>query len=139
MPVGLPAGALLTASPGPFELRTAAFSLAGDAATISVWIRGIGGLRPTVALSAGKRALGTAIAGKSWHAFRVPVAALRGRRVSLSVASANAAGLQLAYVGTVQRAPGLRVRRFVPAAPMRPRVLRSASSSRARALSRACA
>lgn len=118
--VGLPAGALLTASPGPFELRTAVFSLAGDAATISVWIRGIAGLRPTVTLSAGQRALGTAIAGKSWRAFRVPVAALRGRRVALSVASANAAGLQLAYVGTVQRAPALRVRRFVPAAPDAP-------------------
>jgi hypothetical protein len=118
--VGLPAGALLTASAGPFELRTATFSLARDAATISVWIRGIAGLRPTVTLSAGKRALGTAIAGKSWHAVRVPVAALRGRRVALSVASANAMGLQLAYVGTVQRAPALRVRRFLPAAPDAP-------------------
>jgi hypothetical protein len=50
----------------------------------------------------------------------VPVAALRGRRVSLSVASDNAMGLQLAYVGTVQRAPALRVRRFLPAAPGSP-------------------
>ena len=41
---GLPAGALLTAGAGPFELRTALFRLASDAATISVWIRGIGGL-----------------------------------------------------------------------------------------------
>ena len=52
--------------------------------------------------------------------MRVPVAALRGRRVALSVASADASGLQLAYVGTVQRAPALRVRRFVPAAPGSP-------------------
>jgi hypothetical protein len=118
--VGLPAGALLTAAPGAFELRTALFRVASDAATISVWIRGIAGLRPTVTLRAGTRTLGTAIAGKSWHAFRLPVAALRGRRVGLSVASANAAGLQLAYVGTVQRAPALRVRRFVAAPPDAP-------------------
>ena len=117
---GLPAGALLTAGAGPFELRTALFRLASDAATVSVWIRGIGGLRPTVSLSAGKRTLGTAIAGKAWRAVRVPVAALRGQRVALSVASANAAGLQLAYVGTVQRAPALRVRRFLPAKPDAP-------------------
>jgi hypothetical protein len=112
---GLPAGALLTAAPGPFELRTAAFRLASDAATISVWIRGIAGLRPSVTLSAGTRRLGSAVAGTSWHAFRVSVAALRGRRVWLSVASDNASGLQLAYVGTVQRAPALHVRRFLPA------------------------
>jgi hypothetical protein len=118
--VGLPAGALLTAGAGPFELRTATFSLAGDAATISIWIRGIAGLHPNVALSAGGRKLGTAIADRNWRAFRVPVAALRGRRVALSVTSANASGLQLAYVGTVQRAPALRVRRFVPAAPGSP-------------------
>jgi len=113
--VGLPAGALLTAGAGPFELRTATFSLAGDAATISIWIRGIAGLRPSVALSAGGRKLGTAIADRNWRAFRVPVASLRGQRVALSITSANAAGLQLAYMGTVQRAPALRVRRFVPA------------------------
>ena len=117
---GLPAGALLTASPGPFQLRTAAFSLASDAATISVWIRGIAGLRPSISLSAGGRTLGTAIAGKSWRAVRMPVAALRGRRVALSISSADATGLQLAYMGTVQRAPALRVRRFVPAAPGSP-------------------
>jgi hypothetical protein len=114
--VGLPAGALLTASPGPFELRSSTFTLASDASTISVWIRGIAGLHPGVALKAGGRKLGTAIADKSWRAFRVPVAALRGRRVALTVSSADATGLQLAYVGTVQRAPSLRVRRFLPAA-----------------------
>ena len=117
---GLPAGALLTAGAGPFELRTALFRLASDAATVSVWIRGIGGLRPTVSLTSGKRTLGTAIAGKAWRAVRVPVVALRGQRVTLSVASDNAAGLQLAYVGTVQRAPALRVRRFLPAKPDAP-------------------
>jgi hypothetical protein len=117
---GLPAGALLTAGPGPFELRTAPFTLVSDASTISVWIRGIAGLHPSIALSAGKRTLGTAIAGTSWRAVRVPVAGLRGRRVALTVASANATGLQLAYVGTVQRAPALHVRRFVPAPPASP-------------------
>ena len=111
---GLPAGALLTAGAGPFELRTGLFRVASDAATVSVWIRGIGGLRPSVTLSAGGRVLGSAVAGKSWRAVRVPIAALRGRRVSLAVASSDAAGLQLAYVGTVQRAPALHVVRFVP-------------------------
>ena len=52
--------------------------------------------------------------------MRVPVAALRGRRVALAITSADATGLQLAYVGTVQRAPALRVRRFVPADPDAP-------------------
>ncbi len=112
---GLPAGALLMAGAGPFELRTGFFRVASDAATASVWIRGIAGLRPTVTLSAGGKALGTALAGKSWSAVRVPIAALRGRRVSLAIASDDAAGLQLAYVGTVQRAPALRVVRFIPA------------------------
>ena len=118
--VGLPAGALLTAAAGPFELRTATFSLASDAATISIWIRGIAGLHPSVTLQAGGRKLGTAIAGRSWRAVRVPVTAVRGRRIALSVSSADATGLQLAYVGTVQRAAALRVRRFVPAVPGSP-------------------
>ena len=114
--VGLPAGALLTASPGPFDLRTGFFRVAADATTISVWIRGIAGLRPSISLSAGGRRLGGAVAARSWRPVRVPVAALRGRRISLAIASADATGLQLAYVGTVQRAPGLRVVRFVPPA-----------------------
>jgi hypothetical protein len=117
---GLPAGALLTAGTGPFELRTALFRVASDAATASVWIRGIAGLRPSVTLSAGETVLGSAVAGKSWRALRVPIAALRGRRISLAVASSDAAGLQLAYVGTVQRAPALHVVRFVPAPPDAP-------------------
>jgi hypothetical protein len=115
--VGAPAGALLTASAGPFQLRTASFRMARDAATASVWIRGLPGLHPLVTLSAGARSLGTAIAGRTWQPVRVPVAALRGRRVALSIASADATGLQLAFIGTVQRAPALRVRRFLPAAP----------------------
>ena len=117
---GLPAGALLTAGAGPFELHTAFFRVAGDAATVTVWIRGIAGRRPSVSLSAGGRPLGTAIAGKGWRAFRVPAVSLRGRRVALSVASPDATGLQLAYIGTVQRAPALRVRRFLPAKPDAP-------------------
>jgi hypothetical protein len=110
---GLPAGALLTTGGGPFELRTGLFRVATDAATVSVWVRGIAGRQPGIELSAGGRQLGSALAGKSWRAVRVPVAALRGRRVALTVASRDATGLQLAYVGTVQRAPALRVVRFV--------------------------
>jgi hypothetical protein len=113
--MGPPAGALLTAGEGPFELRTAPFTLAADASTISVWIRTISARRPSIALSAGTLSLGTAVAGPTWRAVRLPVAALRGRRVAVSVASADASGLQLAYIGTVQRAPSLRVRRFVAA------------------------
>jgi hypothetical protein len=118
--VGAPAGALLTASNGPFELRTGTFTVTADAATISVWIRGIAGLRPSIDLSAGGRSLGTAIAGKTWRAVRVPVATLRGRRAALTITSTDATGLQLAYVGTVQRAPALRIRRFLPAEPDAP-------------------
>ena len=91
-------------------------------------------------LSAGGRTLGSAIAGKSWRAVRVPVAALRGRRVALTVASADATGLQLAYVGTVQRAPALHVRRFVPAEPDAPPGQPDGRrGDRARARSPACA
>ncbi len=118
--VGAPAGALLTASAGPFELRTPTFTVAHDASTISVWIRGIAGLRPSVVMRAGGRSLGMAIAGRTWRPVRVPVTALRGRRVALTIASPDATGLQLAYVGTVQRAPELRVRRFLPADPDAP-------------------
>jgi hypothetical protein len=114
---GPPAGALLTASGGPFELRTGLFTLATDAATVSVWMRGISGRRPSVALSAGSRSLGTAIAGPAWRAVRVPVGALRGHRVALTIASADATGLQLAYIGTVQRRPALHIKRFVAARP----------------------
>jgi hypothetical protein len=46
--------------------------------------------------------------------------ALRGRRISLAVASDDATGLQLAYVGTVQRSPALHVVRFVAADPEAP-------------------
>jgi hypothetical protein len=119
--IGLPAGALLTAGPGAFELRTGLFRVASDAATVSVWIRGIGGLRPSIELSAGGLALGGAVAGPAWRPVRVPISALRGRRVALSVASGDASGLQLAYVGTVQRAPALRVVRFVAPPPAAPR------------------
>jgi hypothetical protein len=117
---GPPAGALLTAGGGPFQLRTALFSLAPDASTISVWIRALSGRRPSVVLSAGQRRLGAAVAGRAWRAVRVPVGALRGRRIALTIASGDATGLQLAYIGTVQRAPLLHVRRFVAAAPGSP-------------------
>jgi hypothetical protein len=117
---GPPAGALLTVGGGPFQLRTALFSLPPDAATISVWIRGLSGRRPSVVLSAGSRRLGAAVAGRVWRAVRVPVASLRGRRIALTIASGDATGLQLAFIGTVQRAPLLHVKRFVAARPESP-------------------
>jgi hypothetical protein len=110
---GPPAGALLTAAGGPFELRTALFTLASDASTISVWIRSISSRRPSVVLSAGMRRLGDAVAGPTWRPVRVPVGALRGHRVALTIASGDSSGLQLAFIGTVQRAPSLHVKRFV--------------------------
>jgi len=110
---GPPAGALLTAAGGPFELRTASFTLASDASTVSVWIRSISGRRPSVVLGAGTRRLGDAVAGPTWRPVRVPVAALRGRRIALTIASDDSTGLQLAFIGTVQRAPLLHVRKFV--------------------------
>ena len=94
---------------------------ASDAATISVWIRGIAGLRPSVDAECGRALARLARSpARRGGPVRVPVAALRGRRVALSVESKDATGLQLAYVGTVQRAPALRVKRFVPAAPDAP-------------------
>ena len=112
---GLPAGALLTAGPGRSSCapgssgspRTPPRSASGSAASP--------GCRPSVDAERGRAGARNARSrARAGARVRVPIAALRGRRVSLTVASADAAGLQLAYVGTVQRAPALRVVRFVP-------------------------
>ena len=47
--------------------------------------------------------------GARWTPLRLDASALRGRSVRLRVRSGDAAGLQLALIGTVQRAPALRV------------------------------
>ena len=133
---GPPAGALLTASGGPFELRTGLFTLATDAATVSVWMRGHLG---TAAERRAERGGARASAPRSQARPGAPCAcrsrSLRGHRVALTIASADATGLQLAYIGTVQRRPALHVQRFVAARPGSPVAARSASSSQARARS----
>jgi hypothetical protein len=105
---GGPAGTFLAAQPGPLLLAGATIRIPKDAVTASVWVHGAAGRTPSVDLLAGNRLLGTTTAGPVWQPLRVPVAALRGRNVRLAVRSVDAAGLQLTWIGTVQRAPALR-------------------------------
>ena len=105
---GGPAGTFLAAQPGPLSLAGATIRIPPDAVTASVWVHASAGLMPVVELLAGNRLLGTTTASTAWQPLRVSVAALRGRTVRLTVRSADATGLQLAWIGTVQRAPALR-------------------------------
>jgi hypothetical protein len=105
---GGPAGTFLAAQPGPLSLAGATIKIPNDAVTAAVWVHGAAGRTPSVDLLAGNRLLGTTTAGAVWQPLRVSVAALRGRKVRLVVRSADAAGLQLTWIGTVQRAPSLR-------------------------------
>jgi hypothetical protein len=105
---GSPAGTFLAAQPGPLLLAGATIRVPKDAVTASVWVHGAAGRTPAVDLLAGNRLLGTTTASSVWQPLRVPVGALRGRKVRLTVRSADASGLQLTWIGTVQRAPALR-------------------------------
>ena len=105
---GGPAGTFLAAQPGPLSLAGATIRIPTDAVTASVWVHGAAGRTPVVDLLAGNRLLGTTTASAAWQPLRVSVAALRGRSVRLTVRSADATGLQLTWIGTVQRAPALR-------------------------------
>ena len=108
-----PGSPMLVAAAGPLRLRGRAFAMPADAATLSVWSRAAAGTAPVFTLSLGGSPLGQATAGPRWAALRVPVAGLRGRR-RVEVESADAEGLQLALVGTVQRRPALRLSRPAP-------------------------
>jgi hypothetical protein len=72
-------------------------------------MRAQAGSEPQVSVEASGQELGRATPGARWTPLRLDVTALRGRSVRLRVRSDDAAGLQLALIGTVQRAPGLRV------------------------------
>jgi hypothetical protein len=104
-----PTGTALVGQPGPLQLIGTAMSLPPDTRTVSVWARAVGGAAPVVTLAAGARTIGSLNAGPMWQVLRVPVPDLAGRRVRLSVASPDATGLEVTWLGTVQRAPGLRI------------------------------
>ena len=106
---GGPDGTMLAAEPGDFLLRGAPFRVPADAQTVSLWMRAQPGSEPQVSVEASGQELGRATPGARWTALRLDATALRGHSVRLRVRSDDAAGLQLALIGTVQRAPGLRV------------------------------
>jgi hypothetical protein len=60
-------------------------------------------------LEAGGVRLGAARAGARFAPYRFGAAALRGKPIALAVRAERADGLQLAWIGTVQVAPALRV------------------------------
>ena len=100
---------MLVAEPGDFLLRGAPFRVPADAKTVSLWMRAQPGSEPQVSVEASGQELGRATPGARWTPLRLDATALRGHSVRLRVRSDDAAGLQLALIGTVQRAPGLRV------------------------------
>jgi hypothetical protein len=107
--VGGPDGDALAAEPGDFLLRGAPFTIPRDATTISLWMRTQGGTAPQVSVEASGLELGRATPGARWAPLRLDATALRGHSIRLRVRADDAAGLQLALIGTVQRAPALRV------------------------------
>ena len=107
---GGPDGAALAAEPGDFLLRGAPFRVPRDAATLSLWMRARAGSAPQVSIEV-ERARRSDVrrrarAGRRCGSTRARCA---GRSVRLRVRSGDATGLQLALIGTVQRAPALRV------------------------------
>jgi hypothetical protein len=104
-----PDGVALAAEPGDFLLRGAPFHVPRDAATLSLWMRALGGSAPQVSLEVSGQEIGRATAGPRWTPVRIDASALRGHSVRLRVRSADATGLQLALIGTVQRVPSLQV------------------------------
>jgi hypothetical protein len=104
-----PDGISLAAEPGDFLLRGAPFQMPGDAATLSLWMRAQGGSAPQVSIEVSGQEIGRATPGPHWAPLRLDASTLRGRSVRLRVRSGDATGLQLALIGTVQRAPDLKV------------------------------
>jgi hypothetical protein len=106
---GGPDGETLSAEPGDLLLRGAPFTVPRDANTVSFWLKAKAGTAPQVSLLANGVELGRATATPRWSAVRLDATTLRGHSVRLRVDSDDAAGLQLALIGTVQRAAGLRI------------------------------
>jgi hypothetical protein len=72
-------------------------------------MRAQAGSAPQVSVEVAGQEIGRATPGVRWTPLRLDASTLRGRSVRLRVRSGDATGLQLALIGTVQRAPGLRV------------------------------
>jgi hypothetical protein len=106
-----PDGAALAAEPGEFLLRGAPFQVPRDATTLSLWLRAKAGSAPQVSVEVAGQELGRTTPGGRWAPLRLDASGLRGRSVRLRVRSGDATGLQLALIGTVQRAPALTVAR----------------------------
>lgn len=106
---GGPDGVSLAAEPGDLLLRGAPFQVPRDATTLSLWMRAQPGSAPQVSIEVSGQEIGRATPGPRWAPLRLDASALRGRSVRLRVRSGDATGLQLALIGTVQRAPGLQV------------------------------
>ncbi|MDX6568406.1 MAG: hypothetical protein QOH15_984 [Gaiellales bacterium] len=106
---GGPDGISLAAEPGDFLLRGAPFQVPRDAATLSLWLRAQTGSAPQVSIEVSGREIGRVTPGAGWAPVRLDASTLRGRSVRLRVRSGDATGLQLALIGTVQRAPDLKV------------------------------
>jgi hypothetical protein len=104
-----PDGAALAAEPGDFLLRGGSFLVPRDASTLSLWMRAQAGSAPQVSIEVAGQEIGRATPGVRWTPLRLDASTLRGRSVRLRIRSGDATGLQLALIGTVQRAPGLRV------------------------------
>lgn len=117
-----PDGAALAAEPGVFLLRGAPFQVPRDASTLSLWMRAQAGSTPQVSIEVAGRELGRATPDARWTPLRLDASTLRGRSVRLRVRSGDATGLQLALIGTVQRAPGLKVAK-TRRDPLDPRLL----------------
>ena len=106
-----PGSAQLSLGSGPFRARTTPFPIPRDAITLSVWARAIVDTQPTFQLGVQGRSLGSETVVGGWQPVRVSARALRGSTVALTITSADASGLQLGLIGTVQRSAHLRLAR----------------------------
>ena len=107
---GGPAGRTLLAESGPLELVQPALRIPADAVTVSIWARRIGlpAAAPLLSFDAGAAHTTRRLAPGRFAPLRIAAGALRGRTVVLRVNAADGRGLQIAWIGTVQRAASLR-------------------------------